>query len=1212
MVLQSTRFAEERPAGSVRALVSLILALLSGGAFLYLTAGPPQLPAEVPHWDQIMRTLAGSDLPPEVVSYFLTTLAWAIWFWIVGSILLRLTVLIEEARNRGSAWARRLRAVSDRITLPVVRRVVDASLFAVVMLNVASRSAPSAAAAPLPAVVEARSADNRSMLVMGGWDPSGPTQSDDGADHHTVQAGDTLWTISERFYGTGREYTRLVEANAGTQMTDGRWFTRAGVIHPGWVLIVPRASLAVDQGVDGHLVYTVEKCDTLSGIAARLMGDEARWPEIFDLNKEAASTPDGQVLTNPDLIWPGLQLRLPGDAQGHDGKAADDAITVEPSPEPAPATNDDIPPTEEVAPDPLASSDSSETPVPQSETPAAAAPVERRPIVVANSPRPATSELPRELIYGGAAAAISAAVGGSVYLARRRFRRSLRDAPVSRSELGYEAEDGFAEGDVARVFVHRVHGAEVDPIARVAAEMLSVLRSEGISEVGLLTAHHGRRDIGLTVDAGLAEQSRIADLAPTIAARLGTGCDVQPTADHDLLIRLAATRLSELILPPAGLQDELPVLLPIGLAQRREPLYASWHETKHALVAGATGVGVDAVLTSLLASLVVRRHPRDLQLWTIGARGTMAPQVLELPHQQRVCTDPEDSEAASQILEAVRQELERRISGRRTSQSALAADVVLVIGELADLLDDSIDLEVVLRDGAAYGIRVLASTSRTEEVSPDRIALFGTRIVMHVDDEEESVQLLGRPDAADLGADGDLLLQIGGRSPILLRGFRVASEHLDQLVDLMAEAYDDDTLVQGSDPDAGQSRPDKTVEEGLAPQGLSANPSTIPDASKADEESHGELDPSEMSASYERSVTVGRSARVKASDPLRSGSELTAEQKTGGPIPAIASEQGQSNSDVPGSTSTLQSEGQAGLVTMLEQRRAPALVQVRCFGVLEVTSGDRELTPEGSGGPRHKAWEILACLASHAERGMPKEKLLNALWPGVGSESASSRLYSNLSILRSLLAEQVPGLPADVVRGDKSSGMYRLDSSLVWSDVQDFLALIHGARKLQPPDQKLAYEQARGLYRGDLLTDMPYKWTNAENEHGYTLWEEYREEYRQLTCRLAQLCSAAGEADKAVLLYRDLLRDEPTLEDVVRQLFRCYQQLGDRNSLIRDERLLREAIRQRYYDPDEPNQDQALYEPELETVEVYREILADLQGEAPSSASPSVQQRHAR
>jgi len=283
-----------------------------------------------------------------------------------------------------------------------------------------------------------------------------------------------------------------------------------------------------------------------------------------------------------------------------------------------------------------------------------------------------------------------------------------------------------------------------------------------------------------------------------------------------------------------------------------------------------------------------------------------------------------------------------------------------------------------------------------------------------------------------------------------------------------------------------------------------------------------------------------------------------------------------------------------GLLAILEQRRTQSVVQVRCFGGLQVTNGERELKPESKDGPRYKPWEILACLAAHPARGVPKEKLLNALWPGVGPERATSRLYSNLNFLRTVLAEQVPGLSADAARGDKSEGMYRLDSNLVWSDVHEFLALSDGARKLPPPERKLAYERARALYLGNLLRDTPYKWVNAEDEHGYTLWESYREKYRQMTCQFGQLCSAEGEPERAVVLYRDLLQDEPTLEDVVRQLFRCYQQLGDRGSLIRDERLLREAIRQRYADPDDPDRDPSFYQPEPETSRLFQEVLVGL------------------
>ena len=42
-----------------------------------------------------------------------------------------------------------------------------------------------------------------------------------------------LWSISERVCGTGEEFPRLVDANAGQRMPDGRTFTRSGVIQPG-------------------------------------------------------------------------------------------------------------------------------------------------------------------------------------------------------------------------------------------------------------------------------------------------------------------------------------------------------------------------------------------------------------------------------------------------------------------------------------------------------------------------------------------------------------------------------------------------------------------------------------------------------------------------------------------------------------------------------------------------------------------------------------------------------------------------------------------------------------------------------------------------------------------------------------------------------------------------------------------------------------------
>jgi nucleoid-associated protein YgaU len=50
--------------------------------------------------------------------------------------------------------------------------------------------------------------------------------------------------------------------------------------------------------------YVVVKGDTLSGIAKREYGNANKWPTIYEANKD--------VIKDPDLIYPGQQLRIPG------------------------------------------------------------------------------------------------------------------------------------------------------------------------------------------------------------------------------------------------------------------------------------------------------------------------------------------------------------------------------------------------------------------------------------------------------------------------------------------------------------------------------------------------------------------------------------------------------------------------------------------------------------------------------------------------------------------------------------------------------------------------------------------------------------------------------------------------------------------------------------------------------------------------------------
>ncbi|MET7396284.1 hypothetical protein ABZS66_22660 [Dactylosporangium sp. NPDC005572] len=69
----------------------------------------------------------------------------------------------------------------------------------------------------------------------------------------------------------------------------------------------------VEQSVGGApltLTYTVRRGDYLARIAADQLGDAGRWPEIFAMNR-GTRFPVGGKLTDPDVIYPGWQLRLP-------------------------------------------------------------------------------------------------------------------------------------------------------------------------------------------------------------------------------------------------------------------------------------------------------------------------------------------------------------------------------------------------------------------------------------------------------------------------------------------------------------------------------------------------------------------------------------------------------------------------------------------------------------------------------------------------------------------------------------------------------------------------------------------------------------------------------------------------------------------------------------------------------------------------------------
>ena len=114
---------------------------------------------------------------------------------------------------------------------------------------------------------------------------------------YTVKSGDSLSSIAQKQLGDANRWREIFLLNRAIIRDPDRIF-------PGQVLVLP---VDTDQEAAAVLpgVYVVKKGDTLSGIAAAELGDAARWPDIFTLNRA--------VLTNPDLIVPDTVLVLPAE-----------------------------------------------------------------------------------------------------------------------------------------------------------------------------------------------------------------------------------------------------------------------------------------------------------------------------------------------------------------------------------------------------------------------------------------------------------------------------------------------------------------------------------------------------------------------------------------------------------------------------------------------------------------------------------------------------------------------------------------------------------------------------------------------------------------------------------------------------------------------------------------------------------------------------------
>ena len=356
--------------------------------------------------------------------------------------------------------------------------------------------------------------------------------------------------------------------------------------------------------------------DTLSEIADTHLGDPARYTEIFEANRDVEQ-PDGRRLTDPDLILPGWDLRLPGVA-----------TPAPPVPEP--------PPTSPAGTDPApAATTEARTPDTAPPTTVPAIPVPA-PISTTTSP-PATPTIDAPSVLDNGAdqsegdwisiAPTLAGVAGAVVLAsglalRIRFLRRRQAIRGASALSAVSTASGQTEDAV-------VAAADV-PLVRWAGQHLAQL-----------VLHLNRRTVtGAPVAVELSDTAGVELLWDTPQPDAPEGWTV---ADGGWAWRLAYD--PDAPVPVDALPAAIPALVTIGHREGRQLMIDL--EAYGAITVSGTDDRVDAFLRSVALELAADQDLADAYVHAVGFDPGVA-------HLDRLATSDVDGRYAASTVCASR------------------------------------------------------------------------------------------------------------------------------------------------------------------------------------------------------------------------------------------------------------------------------------------------------------------------------------------------------------------------------------------------------------------------------------------------------------------------------------------------------------------------------------------------------------------------------
>lgn len=1115
--LQEPQSGSEQPTDDASpGLLGLLGLLLLGAAsavLLWQLDGRPRVTTRPPDWSYLRDALSGTTLTDTDLITAAATIAWLVLAYLALTVALRLVLTLIERLSGGARWAGTALRLSNLVTLPAVRRVVDGGVAGTLLLaSWAPVARPTFATEVAPASVAF--SPRHAAASQAGPEPTvirSPAQQTQEFIEYTVVPGDYLWDIARRLYGDGSRFVEIFDANRGRVMPGGEAFTDPRVIRPGWVLRVPlpATNLHVE---DGAASYRVRRGDHLWGIAERLLGDGFRWVEIWELNRDH-DMGAGRRFTDPNLIYPGWLIDLPLEV-----------------------TEVSSPPVAAAPPAPTA------TPVAAVEPPPATTPAS----TYAEPDRGAPDEdvadggwgwdwpvLPRSVLVTAGGFVV---LGGTALFVQRMHRAGR--LPRRRGDGSTVA----GTGDAGRV-------------ALATRALSSALADAGFATgVPLLVREAGRK-LEFTVSCPGADAEELVALRHDLARRLACDVEAATLGSSRVVLTLSGfQRLAAMLTDESGAPAAPAALMvPVG-ADADGVVYLNLAAAGSVAVAGAPGERRQ-LLRSWIATLSTISSPEEVSIRVESEAARLLAIDEALPHLAGSGVETDATDLADELDELI--------------QSRGATGSIHPLVALVDFPDQANDLfDAALRHGPAVGLVLICGLQPGPPT--DRSGAFGASITFGASndpgDEEDRLQ---DPTA--------LILTFGRDEPLVLapvhvrrdtstrwtesaevatfeRPFLRTSVHVPEPHAPAAEARAEATEVDSAQNGATASADPAPVLESLTDDlpegedGTQAPPTAVQTA---------EAEPTEAS------VTRDDERDEAAATPLardENAASTVPGENTATAITRFTSAGEPESPLVPDHLPTTARQPALLLPSDPDGAQAAAAPElstfvVRCLGRFEVWLGDERI----SGWRLEKSRELIAFLATQGGNAVPRETVADALWSGYGWDAS----------VRHLIANAVSGVRARVRAAADNDSLQplltarqrmQLHPTLFWIDLDAFESSLRQAASLPDREALEAYERALALYRGDFLEGELFPWIDA-----------YRADFRQRLIegarRAAGVADQLGEHARADRLYCTILEHEPTDEPAARWRMRYLARAGDINGARKVYRALTEALQLTLDDP---------------------------------------------